>query len=115
MTNVERAEAARIAVEAFREACGGSPLDDPEGVEEAISDLICDLLHLAHQHCRVGPFKLLENGVAHYAVERVEDDGMAAHAEADVIVRVGLDRDAMVEFNSVVVRRLQRALARNAR
>lgn len=46
VTNQDRAEWARVALEAFSERCG-PPLDNDEDAITAIGDLIADLLHLA--------------------------------------------------------------------
>ncbi len=51
VTNHQRAEWARTAVEAFRDTCRGTPLNVEGGYDEAIRDLIVDLLHLARIEC----------------------------------------------------------------
>jgi len=67
--NSDRADWANAAVIRFREVCGGSPLDDPEGVEEAIGDLIGDLLHLAASE-ELDPIDIVRRAICSYADER---------------------------------------------
>ena len=70
ITNEERASAALAAVKAFRNEHAGSSLDFTDGMQEAISDLIGDLCHLAARH-EIPPFEMLETGVAFYVNELV--------------------------------------------
>lgn len=57
-----------------------------KGLKEAIGDLIGNLCHLAQQN-GLDPVKLMRTGLSHYAVERVEPDGMFAEAR----VCIGLE------------------------
>lgn len=79
--NADRAEWARAAVETFRDVCHGSPLDEPEGIEEAIGDLIADLLHLARAH-NIDPSIMVNRGMLHFEAEE---------AEAAEIFKVGVE------------------------
>jgi len=69
--NDDRAVWAFRAVMRFREVCQGTPLDEPEGIEEAIGDLIADLLHLARQN-DIDPSLLLNRGWLHFEAEEAE-------------------------------------------
>jgi NTP pyrophosphatase (non-canonical NTP hydrolase) len=70
-TNDDRAVWAFRAVQEFRNVCQGSPLDSEEGIEEAIGDLIADLLHLARQN-DIDPSLLLNRGWLHFEAEEAE-------------------------------------------
>lgn len=79
-TNAQRAEWANAALTVFtEETCGGNHPDSmPRGdLEDAISDLICDLLHFAHLHPRMNPAgihtKALRNFEQEIADERFCD------------------------------------------
>lgn len=123
MDNDERAAVAFGAVKAFRDICGGSPLHITEGKDkgkfckegmaEAIGDLIGNLCHLAEQN-GLSPIALVENGLSHYAVECIEDDGMFCEARpsVDIAIRPYGKRGKWQAFNAATVKRL-RAAAEN--
>jgi NTP pyrophosphatase (non-canonical NTP hydrolase) len=70
--NDDRAVWAFRAVQEFRNVCQGSPLDSEEGIEEAIGDLIADLLHLARQN-NIDPALMLDRGRMHFEAEEAEE------------------------------------------
>lgn len=79
-TNIQRAEWAKAALTVFtEETCGGEHPDSMirGDLEDAISDLICDLLHFAHLHPRMTPAEIharaLRNFEQEIADERVCD------------------------------------------
>jgi hypothetical protein len=53
VTNADRADWARAAVQTFRQKCAGTPLNEEGGLQEAVGDLIVDLCHLARRECGV--------------------------------------------------------------
>lgn len=64
--NVERAQAAKAAYIAYA--------DSYKFTEEGLSDLLCDLQHLARQN-RIDFDKVLRNSKTHYAVESKDPTG----------------------------------------
>ena len=70
--NAMRAGWAAVAVEAFRDVCVGDPLDSPDGMKDAIGDLIADLLHLARAE-GIDPQAMLHNGRMHFEAEEEEE------------------------------------------
>lgn len=80
-TNSDRAAWAMHAITAFRHHCHGSL--DPNGgpdIDEAVGDLIADLMHLCDEH-DIDPFKKVKHGVSHYVVEKLDPDGMSHEAD----------------------------------
>jgi hypothetical protein len=67
VTNADRAAFAQEAVDAFQIACS---TDD----EDAIGDLICNLLHLARRKYGADPKALAMRAVRMNAEEREEDE-----------------------------------------
>ena len=73
-TNQERARWARAALAVFtdRTYSGDHPdTMDRDDLESAIGDLMCDLMHLAHQQ-GFEPQAIIETAGNHYAVEIAE-------------------------------------------
>jgi hypothetical protein len=67
-TNDTRANLAQKALDAFTEAQGGRYLDEP--MEDRISDLICDLLHLAKREGDEDADELLGRARMHFDAEQ---------------------------------------------
>ena len=67
-----RAAWASAAVETFRAVCRGSPLDDRDGMQEAIGDLLADILHLARQE-GLDPEAMINTGRMHFEAEESEE------------------------------------------
>jgi hypothetical protein len=68
-TNRQRAASAAVAVKAYARE---THTWDDEDVATHISDLICDLSHLANQH-GLDPTDLIERGLDHHAAEAQEE------------------------------------------
>jgi hypothetical protein len=82
--NNDRAEWARVAVEAFRDVCHGSKKEDGSPlIEEAVGDLIADMLHLCDQE-GVDPLQCVRNGVSNYVAETFDNDGMSHEVETSI-------------------------------
>lgn len=77
-TNSSRADYAESAVGAFRIDCKGDK-------EDAIADLICNLLHLAKRQ-GMEPLAELRRGLNHYVCESFDDDGMSHEAAVTITV-----------------------------
>lgn len=75
--NAKRAAWASIALAAF---CAVTGQNSVEEVEEAIIDLICDLLHLANAH-DLDPSRLVTWAIGHYEHEVLcpDDEFMMEH------------------------------------
>jgi hypothetical protein len=69
-TNFHRAAWARQALTAFTNATH-DPMRHPQDLSDAISDLICDLLHLANQS-DLHPECIIAQAEANYDTELVE-------------------------------------------
>ncbi|UGY15190.1 hypothetical protein HAP48_0042810 [Bradyrhizobium septentrionale] len=84
--NDERSTFALHAVTAFRDVCPGSRNEDGSPlIEEAVGDLIANLMHLCVKH-GVDPLKQIKNGVCHFAVETIEPDGVSHEAQFNYTV-----------------------------
>jgi hypothetical protein len=83
--NRDRANWARTAIDVFRDVCHGSMNDDGSpDIEEAVGDLIADLMHVCDQE-KVDAFKCVKNGVSNYVAEVLDDpNGMTHSVEATV-------------------------------
>jgi hypothetical protein len=76
-TNVQRAEWAKAALAVFtHETFGGDNPDamTPGDLEDAITDLICDLLHLAHFHPRMAATTVHTRALDHFQQEVSRDE-----------------------------------------
>ena len=70
--NAARAAWAYAAVEAFRDVCRGSPLDCEDGMQEAIGDLLANIMHLARQE-GLDPEAMINTGRMHFEAEEAEE------------------------------------------
>ena len=70
VTNTDRAAWADAALDAFRVLTGQTA---PGETEEALGDLLCDLLHLAQAE-GLEPLTLLERATWHYEYEILHPD-----------------------------------------
>lgn len=77
-TNAQRALWAKAPLTVFTEqtCCGYRPdAMDPDDYQDAIGDLICDLLHLAHLHPRMDASALHARALSHFAEEIAQEEG----------------------------------------
>lgn len=71
--NADRAEWARAAVKEFQKQTG---LDDADGLDTAVMDLIADLAHLCDYDESLGSFEgLIARAKRHYDEETLPEDG----------------------------------------
>ena len=80
-TNVQRAQWAKNALAVFTaETYGGDEPDrmHPGDLEDAIADLICDLLHLANFHPRMDPSVIHSWALTLFQQEIAEAESCAA-------------------------------------
>lgn len=80
-TNLNRAEWARTAVDAFAREVG----NDNEPLEVSINDLICDLGHLADRE-QLDFVAILTKAVAFWKIEQIDPDGIADPPPVDLII-----------------------------
>ncbi len=76
-TNIQRALWAKAALAVFTaETYNGEYPDsmDADDYESAITDLICDLLHLAHFHPRMDAPEIHRRALSHFEYEIAEDE-----------------------------------------
>lgn len=84
--NHDRAEWARVAVKAFRNVCRGSMKDGEPVLDEAVGDLIGDLLHLCEEN-GLDPLQIARHGISHYVAETFDDDGMGHRVNVDLTIQ----------------------------
>jgi hypothetical protein len=72
VSNEERADWAFSALRSFRRSCNGSPLDNDDGVHEAICDLIANLGHLATER-NIDFNRVIQSAVSVWTDEEGED------------------------------------------
>jgi hypothetical protein len=79
-TNVQRAQWAKNALDVFIAETDGDEPDSmhPSDLEDAICDLICDLMHLAHFHPRMDPAVIHARALTHFDHEIAEAQTLAA-------------------------------------
>jgi hypothetical protein len=80
-TNVQRAQWARAALAVFTGLTYGGDHPDtmhPGDLEDAVADLICDLLHLARFHPRMDPAVIHAHALSLFEQEVAEEETAAA-------------------------------------
>lgn len=80
-TNVQRAQWAKNALAVFTaETYGGDEPDTmhPGDLEDAIADLICDLMHFAHFHPRMDSAVIHAHALTIFEQEIAEAESLAA-------------------------------------
>ncbi len=79
-TNVQRAQWAKAALDVFIAETDGDEPDSmhPSDLEDAICDLICDLMHLARFHPRMDALTIHARALTHFEHEIAEVESLAA-------------------------------------
>jgi hypothetical protein len=79
-TNVQRAQWAKNALDVFIAETDGDEPDSmhPGDLEDAICDLICDLMHLAHFHPRMDAAAIHARALTLFEQEIAEAESLAA-------------------------------------